>query len=425
MADIIDFRVKNGLLVTTTATIDGTTQSTSSTTGALKVAGGVGIQKDVNIGGTLYVSTTSFINNSRILVASDLETVTTTATFITNDPTSQVGLAAIANTTTVYGTYNFGDVSSITTANDYNTATNVGFYSINDASGAPGYVVYVGFTNVTNFTRLVLNLNYTATSGHTVELGMYNFLTSSWDTFTTYSGSTGWTQFILETFDDAPYISSGKTYARLYHSSSGNTAHRTWIDYVVLQDSIQGGQGPRGATGATGAQGPQGLTTTTTSTFIFNNTTNSLSTASGSVVTYGGVGIAQDVYVGGSLTVNGTVNATVVGIITTATNLFGGTAGKVPYQTAAGTTNFFGPGTAGDVLVSNGTSAPSYNNTLTLAGTTSSISTTTGVLQVRGGAGVGGSLYVGNRVGFVGTTGASVVYQYYNTVTNSLDTVFG
>ena len=88
-------------------------------------------------------------------------------------------------------------------------------------------------------------------------------------------------------------------------------------------------------------------------------------------------------------------------------------------------TSFYGPGTAGNVLVSNGTTAPSYNNTLTLAGTTTSISTTTGALQVRGGVGVGGSVYVGNRVGFVGTNSASVVYQVYNAATNSLDTVFG
>jgi hypothetical protein len=110
---------------------------------------------------------------------------------------------------------------------------------------------------------------------------------------------------------------------------------------------------------------------------------------------------------------------------TTATNLFFGTAGQIPYQTAPNVTSFFGPGTAGNVLVSNGTSAPSYNNTLTLVGTTTSISTTTGALQVRGGVGVGGSVYVGNRVGFVGTNSASVVYQVYNAATNSLDTVFG
>lgn len=41
-------------------------------------------------------------------------------------------------------------------------------------------------------------------------------------------------------------------------------------------------------------------------------------------------------------------------------SLEGGTAGQVPYQTAPDTTSFVGPGTAGQVLTSNGAAAPSY-----------------------------------------------------------------
>ena len=155
--------------------------------------------------------------------------------------------------------------------------------------------------------------------------------------------------------------------------------------------------------------------------------TNSTSTTTGAVVVTGGVGIGRDLRVGGTIygAFSGTVNGSLLGNATSATNLAGGTAGQIPYQSSTNVTSFFGPGTAGNILVSNGTSAPSYNNTLTLAGTATSTGTVTGALQVAGGVGVGGSVYVGNRVGFVGTTGASVVYQFYNTVTNSLDTVFG
>jgi hypothetical protein len=112
---------------------------------------------------------------------------------------------------------------------------------------------------------------------------------------------------------------------------------------------------------------------------------------------------------------------------TTATNIGGGTLGQIPFQTGTGLTSFFGPGTAGNLLVSAGTTStgPVFQNTLTLAGTTTSISTTTGALQVKGGVGVGGSIYVGNRIGWTSATNVSAVYQYYNTATNSLDTVFG
>jgi hypothetical protein len=708
--------INNAPAWSTTATLSDGVASSSTVNGqTLKVtSGGIGITgnsyfaNNLGVGGAIYAATTSYIGSGTILTSVDLQTVTIPAIYITNDPTSQTGLSTLAGTSTSYGTYNFGSVTDIQTFNDYNTGTNTGFYSINDATGAPAFIVYIGFSGVTDFNRFVLNINYTQNSGHTQDIDLYNYQTSQWDTFTTYSGSTNWFQFILGIIDSTPYISLGKVTVRVYHVSSGNTAHRTWIDYAALENSIQGGQGPRGAIGATGATGPQGLTTSTTSTFTFfstvsststtadnavyikgglgidksllvtgeavfinnvtfagtttyvlstntvytdniielhyptntsslwtvndskdiglrfhfydtddhnaflgrdngtgylewldnsnqdtvnnvtgtygtfilgsiilTNTTASNSTTTGALTVVGGVGIGGALYVAntsyvagaqiittatvnqyasqttifagtdtavntstgavtvwntstlqtvtgrgattnnaisitnttsstststGALTVvggvgiGGTVTAPTfignltgvattatlaysattatnlasgtvgslpyqsstgttamlalstsgyiltagasapqwtsiggltAGFATTATNLAGGTQGQVPYQTASGVTSFYGPGTAGNVLVSNGTSAPTYNNTLTLTGTATSISTTTGALQVRGGVGVADSVYVGNRVGFVGTTQASVVYQFYNTATNSLDTVFG
>jgi hypothetical protein len=52
---------------------------------------------------------------------------------------------------------------------------------------------------------------------------------------------------------------------------------------------------------------------------------------------------------------------------TSTSNLLGGTAGQVPYQSAPGATAFAGPGTAGQAFISNGTSAPAFN-TLGIAG---------------------------------------------------------
>jgi hypothetical protein len=115
----------------------------------------------------------------------------------------------------------------------------------------------------------------------------------------------------------------------------------------------------------------------------------STSTATGALIVDGGVGISGDVYIGGVLNVQN---------VGTATNIANGTAGQVPYQTAPGATSFYGPGTAGNVLVSNGTSAPTYNNTLTLAGTTTATSTQSGALVVGGGVGIGGNLYVGGEI---------------------------
>ena len=135
------------------------------------------------------------------------------------------------------------------------------------------------------------------------------------------------------------------------------------------------------------------------------NNTAALSTATGALTVRGGVGIGGDLYVGGLLNVD---------FVSTATNLRSGTAGQVPYQTAPGVTSFYGPGTAGNVLVSNGTTAPTYNNTLTLAGTTAATSTSTGALVVIGGVGIGGNLYVGGEIV------AEKLTIQYTTVTTTL-----
>jgi hypothetical protein len=56
----------------------------------------------------------------------------------------------------------------------------------------------------------------------------------------------------------------------------------------------------------------------------------------------------------------GTISAALSGNATSATNLAGGGAGQIPYNTASGTTAFLAAGTAGYVLQANGTSAPSW-----------------------------------------------------------------
>jgi len=81
------------------------------------------------------------------------------------------------------------------------------------------------------------------------------------------------------------------------------------------------------------------------------NTTASTGTTTGALVIAGGVGI------GGALFVGGTINATVSGVATSATNIVGGTVGSMPVQSAAGITSYITPGTAGQFLRSEGTTA--------------------------------------------------------------------
>lgn len=91
---------------------------------------------------------------------------------------------------------------------------------------------------------------------------------------------------------------------------------------------------------------------------------------------------------------------------TTATNLAGGAASQIPYQSASGTTTFIANGTAGQVLQSNGASAPSWANTSDL-GVTSFAGGTTGLTPATATTGaitLSGTLAIANG----GTGGTSV-----------------
>ena len=110
---------------------------------------------------------------------------------------------------------------------------------------------------------------------------------------------------------------------------------------------------------------PTGVQTNTQFTFLavaLTATNATYSTLSGALVVSGGLGVAGSGYFGGTVTATNFIGV-FAGVATTATNIQNGTAGQVPYQSAPGVTSFFGPGSVGQLLVSNGTSAPVYTST--------------------------------------------------------------
>lgn len=79
----------------------------------------------------------------------------------------------------------------------------------------------------------------------------------------------------------------------------------------------------------------------------------------GDVIVYDSVDQRWENVAQSSLSVGSASTATSA---TTATNLAGGAASQIPYQTGAGATTFLANGTAGQVLLSNGASAPSWGS---------------------------------------------------------------
>ena len=79
-----------------------------------------------------------------------------------------------------------------------------------------------------------------------------------------------------------------------------------------------------------------------------------------------------------------TLNQNTTGTAATATNLASGSAGTIPYQSASGTTAMLAAGTTGQVLTSNGTSAPTWA-TASSGGATRTISNKTAAYTVIAG----------------------------------------
>jgi len=126
------------------------------------------------------------------------------------------------------------------------------------------------------------------------------------------------------------------------------------------------------------------------------NDTPSTSPATGVLTVAGGAGIAQDLYVGG--TIYGRFQGEAIVTATVTISIGGGVPGQVLYQSAPATTGFTNVGDTGSVLVSYGANSPLFQNFLNLSNLTNSNSTTTGAIVVAGGVGIGGNLQVGGDI---------------------------
>jgi len=100
---------------------------------------------------------------------------------------------------------------------------------------------------------------------------------------------------------------------------------------------------------------------------LVGGTANQGNATTGDLTVTGGVGIGGSLFVSGSITAT-TITASLSGnassanLATTATNLAGGSLGKIPYQTAAGQTSFLDVGVDGQYLKSNGANSATFVN---------------------------------------------------------------
>jgi hypothetical protein len=180
------------------------------------------------------------------------------------------------------------------------------------------------------------------------------------------------------------------------------------------------------------------------SEIILTSTQTSTSEITGALQVAGGVGVGGNLYVGGSGGIRtGKVEA-ISGYLDLQSYWDGSNNGQVRII-ADDVDNNYGQITVSGAGIEfyTGTTSTDHSLTFGIDGTTtfsgkiivqsteSSISTTTGALQVAGGVGiaenlnVGNSVYVNNAVNWLNSsTNVVAVYQVYNPDTQSLDTIF-
>ena len=428
------------------------TNATTATNGALVVTGGVGVGKDVMIGGRMnvygpvtfsdtvtfsgtatYVLSTNTYYTDNILElhtppggvysqwgADDgkdigfrfhyynraLSTDTNAALVLAND--SQVlewygtGAESTGSTflTATYGTFKTGVIQLMNTATNSNNATSgalqvaggVGIGSDLWVGGISGVASNLSVAN----QAFIVNANGLGVNGASYfasDLGI--------------GGSTA----IAGNASISGVTTSGSLLVTGGSTLNGNVAANANLG-VAGQLNVTGTSVLNGASTVNSTLGVAGAfnvtgTTVLTGVTTVTSTATSFSTSSGALQVAGGAGIGGSLFVGGSVTVAGTINASINGITSTATNLSGTNPGTIPYQANSGVTGYFGPGTAGQVLLSSGGGAntpPIFSSTLTLADTTQATNTQTGAFRVIGGAAVGSNLFVGNNFVVSGTS---------------------
>jgi hypothetical protein len=369
----------NGGIISGTLLINNNTASTSPTSGALRVTGGVGIN------GNLYVNPDGYFNGIRIGRGSPAQEGSNTNVAVGGGTGNDVPLALISS-----GTNNiavgFNALSSVTTASNNvaigrssmstksagnnntavgHTSLSVGTGSNNSAVGSGALGASTGGNNTAiGFEALHQslgdgNIAIGYNSGRSLVTGNYNVIIGN----SLASGIDGTSNNII--------ISDGEGNIRISVNSTGTVSISTIVSATNTSTGSLVVSGGVGIGGDLYIGGSVNLSNnlTTSSTISITNTTSSTSTASGALVVAGGLGVAGDIYAN-SIYGDGS-NLTNI----TATGFAGGT---VPGLT---TFTFSGTGSA-------------------------STSTTTGAVRISAGLGVGGAIYANNFNGVVVPAGA-------------------
>jgi hypothetical protein len=328
--------------------------TTAGTSGYILTSGGASAPTWTSTTGSGSV----VLNTSPTLITPALGAATATSLISGSVTTTNSTSATSTNGAFSYGTNSFSDVNVLA-----NFTTNQNQYSQvtlqNTNSGSQASAEFVVYNNLgtasTNFATMGINSSGYSGTGAINAPGNAFFISGSTDiVLGTISGNSvhivtnsAATDAITVNANNAVAFNGSYGTSSYVLTSGGSAGTPSWIP----QSSITAGSATTAGS--------------VTNSATFNNSgTGAVSgaTFNGSspiTVSYNTVGAPSTSGTGASGTwgINISGNAATAN---TSTNITGGVAAQIPYQTAANTTAFIPNGTTGQVLTSNGTSAPSW-----------------------------------------------------------------
>jgi hypothetical protein len=351
--------------------ITNNTNSTSTATGALVVSGGAGFALDVYAGslqapvGNLARNTGAFTS----LAANSTVTIDGSNANVTISPTG-TGSVAIEPA---------GGLTIAPTA--AGTINNV---SIGTVTRGAGNFTTLNSNGLTRFTDATQSTN--TTSGGVVMSGGVGI---------------GKKLFVGDVTTSVGLVSTGAV--NLSPNNQNVTISPTGTGSVAISPATGGTI--NNMTIGNVNQSPGSFTALNASGLVrFTNTTASTSTSSGALVVSGGVGIADDLFIGGS--------GTMVGLTATGATAINPPNNNVSIQPTGSGTVTIAPATAGNInnmnigsttRASGAFTTLSANSTTTVTATTQSSTSGNGALVVSGGVGIAKNLNVGGNLDVVGS----------------------
>ncbi len=419
-------------------TITDVTESSSISTGALVVNGGVGIAKKLTVGGvetitdvteSSSISTGALVVDGGVGIAKNLNVAGVETISNTTESSSTIdGALVIAGGVGIAKKLNVGGIETITDVTD-SSSISTGALVVDGGVGIAkkltvgGVETITDITNSSSITTGALVVNGGVGIALNVVVGGDETITSTTESTTVSTGAlvvdggVGVAKKLtvggIETITNITDSSSTTTGALVVTGGVGIGAKLTVGGAETISDATDSSSTSTGALIVAGGVGvAKKLTVGDIASFTSSQDSSSVST--GAVVVTGGVGIGAKLTVGGIETITDTTESTTVS--TGALVIAGGvgiakklTVGGI--ETITDTTESTTVGT-GALVVDGGVGIAkklTVGGIGTITDTTESSSTSTGALVVTGGVGIGAKLTVGGAETITDATESTTV----------------